>query len=484
MALRLAGRTLTACKDPPPVRTPDLAPTGLVRAYPKTHHLSSMPFRHHLILVAAAIFFALPASAQTLSWRELPNAPFTGRHNDAFFVDANRGWIVNGDGEIYRTMDGGSSWDIQFRKTTAHFRSVGFLNEVRGFAGNVGLGEFGATDRAPMYQTSDGGVSWSTVPAWNGRTPTGLCGMQVVNDSVVVAVGRVRGPASFARTTDSGVVWRSKEMDTYAAGLIDIHFSHPDTGFAVGLTNVDHNLSSCVILYTENGGDTWETRFRSSRTGEWCWKITFPSRRVGYISLQRNSQAPIFFLKTSDGGVTWEEKLFSPDYYFVQGIGFIDEQRGWIGGNSTAPVYQTDDGGETWWAESIRPRLNRFRFLGDTLGYAVGRSVHKLANWSAVSVETPPTSTDGPALATFPNPSSGITTVAYRTDAASSFSLDVYDVLGRHVVRLAAGAGGHGANEVEWDGRDGGGNRVGSGLYLIRLVDASGRSIAATHIVP
>lgn len=423
------------------------------------------------------------ASAQVLTWQELPSAPQTSRHNDVFFVSTATGWIVNGAGEIFKTEDGGGSWDPQFSKSDAHFRSVGFVNPLRGFAGNVGFGEFGATDRSALYETSDGGNSWHPMAVWQGRSPTGLCGMQVVNDSVVVAVGRVRGPASFARTTDGGATWRSRDMGAHAAGLIDVYFTHPDTGFVVGLTNVDHELSSGIVLYTDDGGESWETRHRTTRTGEWCWKLSFPSRRVGYASLQRNSETPIYFLKTTDGGETWDEKLFADAYYFVQGIGFIDELHGWIGGNSTSPVFETRDGGETWFAESLRPRLNRFRFLGDSLGYAAGRSVHKLANWSAVGVDEIPVVTALPTTVNYPNPFSGGTSVHFTLDRATRVVIDVYDVLGRRLTRLVDAHHVPGSHSVEWDGRTDSGARVPAGSYLYAVATDAGTVVRAMHIV-
>ncbi len=446
--------------------------------------LSRMSLRTaRLLFLCLAVASPTAVFAQILTWRELPAAPFTGRHNDAFFVSAEAGWIVNGDGEIYRTQDGGSSWQLQFRKTTAHFRSVGFLNSQRGFAGNVGEGEFGTTDRPALYETFDGGESWAPMGVWNGPAPRGLCGMQVVNDSVVVAVGRVRGPATFARTTDGGVTWRSRDMGAYAAGLIDVFFAHPDTGYVVGLTNVDHEISSGIILYTEDGGETWVERFRSTRTGEWCWKISFPSRDVGYVSLQRNSRAPIYVLKTSDGGATWEEKLFSSSYYFVQGIGFVDEKRGWIGGNSTSPVYQTEDGGDTWWAESIRPRLNRFRFVGDSLGYAVGRSVHKLADWSVVAVDPVSDAVAKPSTESFPNPFIDRTRIRFSVARPSVVTLEVYDLLGRRVTRLIDDFRMPGEHMVEWDGRDLSGRPVAAGTYLYVVTDEDGSLVRSMQLI-
>ena len=301
------------------------------------------------IMITIALSSNCATYAQTTSgWQTLGNAPVVSRHNDVYFVTPNIGWIVNGSGQILKTVDGGNSWLGQFSQSTTHFRSVGFLDSFNGWAGNVGFGEFGTTDTTVMYHTINGGTTWSPFNTFTGPRPQGLCGMYVLNDSVIVAVGRVRGPSFFTKTTDGGSTWISKDMSAHAAGLIDVYFFDPDSGYAVGLTDVDHSNSSGIVLFTSDGGETWEERFKTERTGEWCWKISFPSRKVGYVSLQRNSGTPIYFLKTSDGGETWESKLFSNSYYFVQGIGFVTEQLGWIGGNSSFPAFQTTDGGETW----------------------------------------------------------------------------------------------------------------------------------------
>ena len=185
---------------------------------------------------------------------------------------------------------------------------------------------------------------------FTGPSPQGLCGIQVINDTTMYAVGRVRGPAYFTKTVDRGETWISYDFDQYVsvAGLIVLHFFNPDTGFIVGLTNIDHEDSRGIVLKTTDGGETWMPSFITSRSGEWAWKVDFPSESVGYVSLQRNYESPIYFLKTIDGGETWNEMLFMNDYYFIQGIGFINDTLGWMGGNSSLPTYVTSDGGETW----------------------------------------------------------------------------------------------------------------------------------------
>ena len=420
-----------------------------------------------LVLGAGTV---LPLYGQP-TWQTLPNAPVASRHNDAYFVTPALGWIVNGAGEIYKTADSGASWQLQVDQRASHFRSVGFIDDQRGWAGNVGLGEFGTTDSTVLYQTRDGGASWMPIDTFIGPKPKGLCGMHVVTDSVVVGVGRVRGPSFFVKTTDGGTSWTSQDMSAYAAGLIDIHFFHPDSGFAVGLTHVDHEQSSGVVLFTSDGGLSWEKRFTTTRTGEWSWKISFPSRTVGYVSLQRNSRTPIYFLKTTDGGLSWQEILFSETYYFVQGIGFATERLGWIGGNSSFPTFQTTDGGATWQPADFGARVNRFRFLSDTLGYAVGRRVYRYTTEPATGVAAVEHALPRSLLLhpNYPNPFNPATTIRYVLPAPAKVRITVYDVTGRHLRVLLNQQQSAGEQTIAWDGTDDTGRILPSGVYLYTI---------------
>jgi photosystem II stability/assembly factor-like uncharacterized protein len=163
--------------------------------------------RRSIIISTVFLSFSRLSSQSIPSWTTLPNAPVVSRHNDAFFVNADTGWIANGNGQIYRTVNGGVSWQLQFERGTAHFRSIGFLNEIVGWAGNVGAGEFGATDANVLYRTENSGQSWQAYSQFHGPAPAGICGMHVVNDSTICAAGRVRGPSFFIRTTDGGETW-------------------------------------------------------------------------------------------------------------------------------------------------------------------------------------------------------------------------------------------------------------------------------------
>ena len=80
-----------------------------------------------------------------------------------------------------------------------------------------------------------------------------------------------------------------------------------------------------------------------------------------------------------------------------------------------------------------------------------------------------------------PNPFNPSTTLSFSVPGGSKASLAVYDVTGKLVRTLVSDALPSGRHRRVWDGRDNGGNRVGSGVYICRL-DA-GTHHAATKVL-
>jgi hypothetical protein len=72
----------------------------------------------------------------------------------------------------------------------------------------------------------------------------------------------------------------------------------------------------------------------------------------------------------------------------LEGVGFIDEAHGWVGGWGTQAFVTgessaTSDGGQTWVnANEVGKFINRFRFVGTpaTVGYAAGATVYKYSD--------------------------------------------------------------------------------------------------------
>ncbi|MEM0964154.1 MAG: FlgD immunoglobulin-like domain containing protein [Bacteroidota bacterium] len=89
-----------------------------------------------------------------------------------------------------------------------------------------------------------------------------------------------------------------------------------------------------------------------------------------------------------------------------------------------------------------------------------------------------------PALGTpRPNPSAGGMAVPFSVPSAGPVTVTVYDVLGRAVRTLDMGAVDAGTHTARWDGRDGTGQPVAAGVYVLRLsTDAGTTSTRVTRL--
>lgn len=411
------------------------------------------------------------------SWSDVPNAPFGSRKNDLVFVTPQLGFTASGAREAHRTTNAGVTWTRMFYSDSTFFRSVAFGNERIGFLGNLGPDEYGGasiTDPTLIYRTSDGGTTWRPVTNISGPLGRGVCGMHALDSNLVFAVGRVRGPSVFMKSTDGGLSWTSKDMSSLAAGLVDVHFFSPDTGIAVGLTNSEHAQSRGVVLYTTDGGENWSTKYSSSRAGEWCWKISFPSRNTGYISLQRNQGSPCNFIKTTDGGTSFFEKQFYPTNYYSQGIGFVNDTLGWIGGNSIQTTLMSTNGGDTWEPANFGVRINRFFFINELSGFASGQTIYKYTGQLSTGVkENPAAPSDFELSQNYPNPFNPVTKIRFTVPELKSLKagpgllyveLKIFDAAGKLVMSVVNEEKQPGENEIEINA-----SHLPSGVYYYQI---------------
>lgn len=335
------------------------------------------------------------APAGDFVWTKLPAEPYRGKQDDIFFLSPTTGWYVNGLGRIYATTDAGNTWTKRFEQPGTYFRCIAFLDEQRGFAGNIGTDYFpGVTDTHPLYATTDGGATWNIVPT-DGDPLSGLCALEVVREpfinagvldhkTLLVGVGRVGGPAVFVRSDDEGKTWNASDLAQHAGMALDVHFFDRQNGILAAATNPRVEESNALILRTEDGGTTWTEVYRSQRPFELTWKISFPTRDVGYVTIQSYNPDPAasarFIAKTTDGGKTWTELPLVDDAKVrTFGIGFTDEMTGWVG--AMPGGFFTKDGGATWTPADMGPAVNKIRTLKtDTgwTGYAIGVEVRRL----------------------------------------------------------------------------------------------------------
>ncbi len=83
----------------------------------------------------------------------------------------------------------------------------------------------------------------------------------------------------------------------------------------------------------------------------------------------------------------------------------------------------------------------------------------------------------------YPNPVKNLTTISYQLPAKTNMELSVYNVLGQKVKTLAQGSQNAGWHSVTWNGRDHGGRKVASGIYLYRLTTSSGNAVKKLVVI-
>jgi photosystem II stability/assembly factor-like uncharacterized protein len=336
------------------------------------------------------------ASADLPAWRKLKTEPYRGKQDDIFFVDENRGWYGNGAGKIFRTLDGGTTWTQQLDQPGTFFRCIAFLDAEHGFAGNVGPDYFpGVSDSVPLYETLDGGVTWNAVTTIEGEPVVGLCALQIMREEFIhagnletrtrmIGVGRVGGPTTLIVSDDLGKTWQQIDISQHAAMALDVHFFNRNEGFIAAASSQDVTESHALILATNDGGETWTKAWQSERPYELTWKMSFPTRDVGYVTIQSYNPDPTvterFVAKTIDGGQTWMEIPLVDDAKVREfGVAFLDRNTGWVGAMPNG--FQTTDGGKTWQTVEMGNAVNKIRLLktdSKQVGYAIGVNVHRI----------------------------------------------------------------------------------------------------------
>jgi photosystem II stability/assembly factor-like uncharacterized protein len=219
-------------------------------------------------------------------------------------------------------------WQAQQSGTSAELNGLHFINETEGWVAGNNV----------MLHTEDGGQTWN---------------QQTLPQSIVLADvhfldsqnGWAVGGGTVLRTFDGGLNWQEHNVFSNKTGF-RIHFTDSQTGFIAGISSYPPG----ALLATTTDAGTWEMEYyldpADTLNGMQYYyqfeDIDFPTSEVGYIVGGSD-----WFLKTTDGGETWEDWSLLAPTMSMNGISFADEQTGWIVG-SAGCIYKTTDGGLTW----------------------------------------------------------------------------------------------------------------------------------------
>jgi photosystem II stability/assembly factor-like uncharacterized protein len=188
-----------------------------------------------------------------------------------------------------------------------------------------------------LYRTTDGGRTWqrNTSPdltLWHA--------LSVVSASEVWVVGE---GGKILHTSDSGRSWREHVINHGRGDLHFVRFNNRQNGWICG--------TSGLIFHTTDGGENWEKQAPTRSSSDRLVAMSFSDDEkngwaVGYRWNKTLTDEEAVILHTQDGGAHWAEQV-SPVQDCLIDIQALPAGRAWVVGES-GTVLRTSDQGEHW----------------------------------------------------------------------------------------------------------------------------------------
>ncbi|MGH2575129.1 MAG: hypothetical protein ACRDFC_05440, partial [Ignavibacteria bacterium] len=248
-------------------------------------------------------------------------------------------------GLFLKTTNGGQSWNTYGTLPSNVYYLIGlhFLNLSTGYATASLQYPIGT---AGILKTSDGGLTWSTLPIPNSIFQ--LSNIYFTDINTGFAVGWLQNPRGvILRTSNAGVNW-SMQTIILVDNFTDIHFTNASTGF---ITGVDTNFYG-VVYKTTNAGLNW---FRTSMQldGYIFYGVEFLNSTGTGIVHGKRGDSTILISKTTNYGINWNNYTFNDDALLI-GSKLIDLNNWYVSGGNVlnrAIILHTTNGG----AIAIKP---------------------------------------------------------------------------------------------------------------------------------
>ena len=278
------------------------------------------------------------------------------------FLDKSHAWVQTVDpnnypngGTIYRTSDGGLSWETF--PTPFSAGDMEFVDADNGWM-MADLGVGAGSMAVAIFQTTDGGVTWNRTyindPSIEGAGDSlPLGGIKVtmvpldMNTAWVGGVIYSSGSTYLFRTDDGGKNWAQVTMmlpgkaQSSELAIEQVKFFSPTQGFLV--IRLTSTTQETIVFTTQDGGQTWDPA-PASLPNSGVLETPSAQEIIFYYGNQ--------FYVTKDAAQTFE--VIDPNIAFgdfLTDMSFVNASTGWV--ITTSPtnqrtLYKTMDGGLTW----------------------------------------------------------------------------------------------------------------------------------------
>ena len=378
-----------------------------------------------------------------------------------------------------------SQWIWQQSGTKSPIRDVEFLNRYTGYFCGEGV----------IGKTTNAGENWTLLnhPATNKA----LYSINPVDSNVVYCVGMFE---TIIKSTNGGANWIVIRNGPWGSGhsYFSSYFINENTGWIGGTGE--------KLFKTTNGGTTLDSVYLESYMYDMYFKDSLDGVICGIGTIH----------KTTNGGVNWipaNIQLYGHFYEFYK-MTFVNDQYGWVIGNSN-PVYRTTDFGSNWdsigyvagssstycvhfssqmigwaggsWGKFFKStdsgftwkRENTSTFTGyitsayfydDSVGWLVGNGgrIQHTTTSGQILVNITNTGNSVPEnfilYQNYPNPFNSQTTIEFDIADNNKYKIEIYDCLGRRREELLNKYLNAGSYKILFDA-----NILSSGVYFYRL---------------
>ncbi|MBS4036079.1 MAG: T9SS type A sorting domain-containing protein [Ignavibacterium sp.] len=209
------------------------------------------------------------------------------------------------------------------------------------------------------------------------------------------------GNGGFLHTTDGGTNWIF--VNPFPSDTVEC-MSDPSVSMSWVGTTHGWNISSigsldssrgAVIYKTTNSGANWSKVILSNEEGNSGIQLQFTDINNGWALLFNFNGGIVTFLRTTDGGNTWNPTTGTGLFYFVDSNnGWAHHGSGEIGFDPPYKIYRTTDGGNNWteqFSDNSEGQYSAISFSDLNNGWVVGakgkvlRTTNGGTNWTFVT---------------------------------------------------------------------------------------------------
>ncbi len=327
--------------------------------------------------------------------------------------------------EMYKSTDGGDSWDNIHNSSTANF--------IAPFVNSESSPSILYCGTLSVEKSTNGGNSWAATGGsnWNG-TPVCTIGISFTDANYVLAAtgsSAIAPPPTFEfrRTTNGGTTWTNVTAGLPNRYLTDITYNPADKNNA---WIVFSGYGTPHVYESVDAGATWTNRTANLPD--------IPHQAVAVDPTDANIVfvgTDLGVYRTTDGGASWTDFNAGLPPAMVLDLVFKKDVRLLRAATFGNGVYERE--------------ITNDATAAPVVAGVSGSAFMALSNAG-------------------PNPFREGTALTLSLTRGAHVNAAVFDATGRVVRVLADGPMGAGATRLTWDGRDGAGSRVAAGAYFVR----------------